>query len=200
MIYIIVCVEIAAYLSYPRIFNGGSPMSLICINENDVERIFFQENWLSVVSNKDAISQGIYSLLNQVGDIKQKTVDVVCSNLIELKSNTGTRFYIRVKAKIQLSVKFFAKDQRFTYEFISATYLTGYASENLSFDGQIDVDSMRLIRAEDYIKLRTFLMQRKCNFADLTNIRSIKESVDWLASQTFQLKTCPTYSYCKKAS
>lgn len=175
-------------------------MELMCINENDIERIFFQENWLSVISNKDVVSRNIYSILNQVGEVKHANIDVVCNNLIELQSSNKTRLFVRTKANLKLSVKFFEKDQLFTYDLIGAECLSGYYSENIAFDEKMVVSEIVIMKSNGRSKLLDFIKERKFNFSDLVNIRSIKESVNWLAAQDLQLKESPVFHYYKKAS
>lgn len=200
MIYIIRAVEIITRKSYLIFLKWRPPMELMCINENDIERIFFQENWLSVISNKDVVSRNIYSILNQVGEVKHANIDVVCNNLIELQSSNKTRLFVRTKANLKLSVKFFEKDQLFTYDLIGAECLSGYYSKNIAFDEKMVVSEIVIMKSNGRSKLLDFIKEKKFNFSDLVNIRSIKESVNWLAAQDLQLKESPVIHYYKKAS
>ena len=75
-----------------------------------------------------------------------------------------------------------------------------YIGASVDILDKMVVSEIVIMKSNGRSKLLDFIKEKKFNFSDLVNIRSIKESVNWLAAQDLQLKESPVIHYYKKTS
>lgn len=175
-------------------------MTPTLIEENCIQKIFTQSNWMTLISNKVAVCGDIRALLNSSGNERTSETHINCDSLIGVQSSTKVMVYLKIRSKLRLKMIYQEDTESLIFEPLTASVVFGQQSKSLCFDLRTNIDTLCVISEKSTTPFYKYISLHISSAAKLMNFDSVKQSLEWLTAQEIQKIKVPSPLELKKAS
>jgi hypothetical protein len=166
------------------------------LSEIEAQNFFSPHNWMSLISNTDTVVNDVDLMLKQGSPIKTICTTAYTTNLINLKSVMGFPVYVKLKAKTSVKISYSEQHQNVIFDVINTEFRDASFSDNPSFSISYSAKILKISGIFGVQSFPEYLDTHKALAHNMTNPKSIMESLQWLTAQRIQIHNKPlTFQY-----
>lgn len=166
------------------------------LSEIEAQNFFSPHNWMSLISNTEAVVNDVDLMLKQSSPIKTICTTAYTTNLINLKSVMGLPVYVKLKTKTSVKISYSEQHQNVIFDVINTEFKDAYFSDNPSFSMGHSAKMLKISGIFGVQSFPEYLDTHKALARNMTNPKSIMESLQWLTAQRIQIHNKPlTFQY-----